>query len=86
MGHRVSADMMLAYSAFVSKEIHNDKEIMSGRAQHIETVVGLRNKMTEIQEKIEKELNSKRPDLTKVDRLYKILKNIQGTLKNVKTR
>lgn len=86
MGHRVSADMMLAYSAFVSKEIHNDKEIMSGHAQHIETVVGLRNKMTEIQEKIEKELNSKRPDLTKVDRLYKILKNIQGTLENAKVR
>jgi|GEM_PF-5225016 len=75
-----------AYQAHTRREIRGNDEFLTGRAKRAETLVSLQNKMTEIQEKIDKELKSKYPDLTRVDRMYKILKNIQRTLENAKER
>ena len=86
MEHRPPYNAVRVYTAYSLREIRGNDEILRGRAQHIDTVVGLQGRMEKIQQKIEKELKSKSPDIKRLDRLNAILKNIQGTLAKSKEK
>lgn len=86
MEYRPPYNAVRVYTAYALREIRGNDEILRGRAQHIDTVVGLQSRMEKIQQKIEKELKSKSPDIKRLDRLNAILKNIQGTLAKCKER